>query len=105
MCNAAVILAYLLTDINETGPSLIVFLRIDKFYVGRFFFFFFLFLSGIHGIMKSRDFIMDLNNQFDAYTVYYDLTLGSHGFKQPAFDAYTGYYDLTSGPHGFEIPV
>ena len=76
-----------------------IFLRIDKFYVGRFFF-----LSGIHGIMKSRDFIMDLNNHFDAYTVYYDLTLGSHGLKQPV-DAYTGYYDLTSGIHGFEIPV
>ena len=31
-------LTYLCTDINETGPSLVTFLRVDQFYVLRFLF-------------------------------------------------------------------
>ena len=31
-------LSYTCTDINETGPSLVVFLRVDQFYVLRFLF-------------------------------------------------------------------
>ena len=31
-------LTYLCTDINETGPSLVIFLRVDQFYVLRFLF-------------------------------------------------------------------
>ena len=30
-------LTYLCTDINENGPSLMVFLKVDQFYVLRFF--------------------------------------------------------------------
>ena len=31
-------LTYLCTDINEIGPSLVIFLRVDQFYVLRFLF-------------------------------------------------------------------
>ena len=31
-------LTYLCTDINETGPSLVIFMRVDQFYVLRFLF-------------------------------------------------------------------
>ena len=31
-------LTYLCTDINKTGPSLVIFLRVDQFYVLRFLF-------------------------------------------------------------------
>ena len=31
-------LTYICTDINETGPSLVIFLRVDQFYVLRFLF-------------------------------------------------------------------
>ena len=31
-------LTYLCTDINETGPSVVIFLRVDQFYVLRFLF-------------------------------------------------------------------
>ena len=31
-------LTYLCIDVNETGPSLVIFLGVDRFYVVRFFF-------------------------------------------------------------------
>ena len=31
-------LTYLCTDINENGPSIVIFLRFDQFYVLRFYF-------------------------------------------------------------------
>ena len=59
-------LTYLCTDINETGPSLVIFLRVDQFYVLRFLFcrvYFNLIQSGDDYLIHQKQ----NNNEFTSY--------------------------------------
>ena len=46
-------LAYLCIDINETGLSLVIFLRVEQFYVVRFFSFFVGYIFSIENVLAA----------------------------------------------------